>query len=303
MEQLFEAKLNADDRPFTAAALQDAVARADVLVPTITDRIDAEILASAGPSLRLIANFGAGTDHVDLQALKARGIALSNTPGVLTEDTADLTMALILGVPRRIAEGTKVLEAGKFHGWHPTWMMGRSLSGMKLGIVGMGRIGQAVAKRARGFGMEIHYHNRRALPDATARMLEATWWAELDAMLPQVDMLSINCPSTMETRHLINAARLKLLRKDAYLINTARGDVVDEAALADALTHGRLAGAGLDVYEQEPKVHPKLLGLPNVMLLPHLGSGTIEARTAMGEKVIGNILAWMRGEPLPDQVV
>jgi glyoxylate reductase len=303
MRALFDVRLNESDRPFDADALKVAAQSADVLVPTITDRLNGEIIGAAGPRLKLIANFGAGTDHVDLAALRARGIALTNTPGVLTEDTADLTMALILGVPRRITEGAWLLEEGRFAGWFPTWMMGRRLAGMKLGIVGMGRIGQAVAKRARAFGMGIQYHNRRRLPEETERALEAKWWASLDAMLPEMDMVSLNCPSTKETRHLMSAARLRLMRSDAYLINTARGDIVDEEALADALAGGRLAGAGLDVYEHEPSVHPKLLQQKNAMLLPHLGSGTIEARTAMGEKVVANILAWMKGEALPDRVV
>ncbi len=296
---LYGARLNYDDKPFDAAALKCAVAEADILVPAITDRIGADILSAAGTQLKLLANFGAGLDHIDLAAARARGLVVTNTPGVLTEDTADLTMALILGVPRLIPQGMAQLARDDFPGWSPTWMMGRRLDSMKLGIVGMGRIGQAVAARARAFGMEIHYHNRRRL-DAE---LGAVFWPNLDAMLPVIDMVSLHCPRTPETYHLFNAERLARLREGAYLINTARGDIIDEAALADALASGRLAGAGLDVFEHEPKVHPKLKAQPNAMLLPHMGSGTIEARTAMGDKVIANIAAFLRGEVPPDKVV
>jgi glyoxylate reductase len=303
LASLFGARLNTADQPLPREALEKALAEAEVLVPTITDRLDAALLAAAGAQLKLIANFGAGVDHIDLNAARARKLTVTNTPGALTEDTADLTMALILGVPRRIAEGIQVMERGSFPGWSPTWMMGRRLAGMRLGIVGMGRIGQAVARRAKGFGMSIHYHNRTRLAAETETALAATYWPELDLMLAEMDMVSLNCPSTPETRHLMNAARLSRLKPTAYLINTARGDIVDEAALAEALRAGRLAGAGLDVYEREPEVYPGLRGLPNVMLLPHLGSGTLEARTAMGEKVIANIAAFLKGETPPDRVV
>lgn len=300
---LYGARLNHDDYPFDAAALKHAVAEADILVPAITDRIGADILAVAGTRLKLLANFGAGLDHIDLAAARARGLVVTNTPGVLTEDTADLTLALILGVPRLIPQGMARLARDDFPGWSPTWMMGRRLAGMKLGIVGMGRIGQAVAARACVFGMEIHYHNRRRLEATAEAALGAIYWPDLDAMLPVVDMVSLHCPRTPETYHLFNAERLARLKPGAYLINTARGDIVDEAALADALASGRLAGAGLDVFEREPEVYPKLKKQPNAMLLPHMGSGTIEARTAMGDKVIANIAAFLRGEPPPDRVV
>lgn len=301
LSALYGARLNREDRPFDDAALKQAVSEADILVPAITDRIGADILAAAGTRLKLLANFGAGLDHIDLAAARARGLVVTNTPGVLTEDTADLTMALILGVPRLIPQGMARLARDDFPGWSPTWMMGRRLAGMKLGIVGMGRIGQAVAARARAFGMEIHYHNRRRLE--TAAELGATYWPYLDAMLRKIDMVSLHCPRTRETFHLFNAERLSRLQSSAYLINTARGDIVDEAALAEALASGQLAGAGLDVFEHEPKVHPKLKDQPNAMLLPHMGSGTIEARTAMGDKVIANIAAFLRGEEPPDKVV
>ena len=300
---LFGANLNASDTALSAEDLAKAAAKADILVPAITDRLGADIVAAAGPNLKLIANFGAGMDHIDLPAARARGLIVTNTPGVLTEDTADLTMALILGVLRRLPEGMARLSKGDFPGWSPTWMMGRRLSGMKLGIVGMGRIGLAVAERARAFGMEIHYHNRRRLERDVEAALGATHWDTLDAMLPEIDMVSLHCPRTDKTYHLFSAERLARLKRGAYLINTARGDIVDEAALAEALADGRLAGGGLDVFEREPEVHPNLLRQPNAMLLPHMGSGTIEARTAMGEKVIANIAAFLRGEPPPDRVV
>ena len=303
MAELFGAQLNTADIPFDRDRLRGALADADILVPTITDRLSAEVIAEAGPRLKLLANFGAGLDHVDLNAARARGLAVTNTPGALTEDTADLTMALILGVPRRIPEGIDAVARDAFPGWSPTWMMGRRLGGMSLGIIGMGRIGQAVARRARAFGIEIHYHNRARLAGAAEGALAARYWPELDAMLGAVDMVSVNCPRTPDTYHLLDARRLRLMKRGAFLINTARGDIVDETALAAALVSGHLGGAGLDVYEHEPEVHPALRTLPNVMLLPHLGSGTIEARTAMGEKVIANIQAFLAGQPCPDRVV
>ena len=299
----FDAVLNPSDTPFDKSALIRAVRETDVLAPAITDRIDAEVLDAASEKLKLIANFGVGIDHIDLKAAKARGVIVTNTPGVLTEDTADLTFALMLAVPRRLGEGIDALRQGAFEGWYPTWMMGRRLGGMKLGIVGMGRIGQAVARRAAAFGMEIHYHNRKPVPDAVAVELAARYWGELDAMLAEMDMIVLTCPRTAETYHLLDAARLARMKPSAYLINTARGDIVDERALADALEKGALAGAGLDVYEFEPKVDEKLLRQKNVVLLPHMGSGTLEARTAMGMKVCANIEAFARGEELPDRVV
>jgi glyoxylate reductase len=302
LRESFDVVLNPTDAPFDKNALKRAVQETDVLAPAITDRIGAEIIEAASDRLKLIANFGVGIDHIDLKAAAARGIAVTNTPGVLTEDTADLTFALMLAVPRRLWEGARELEAGRFTGWYPTWMMGRRLGGMNLGIVGMGRIGQAVARRAKAFGMTIHYHNRREVGVETAQELAATYWDDLDAMLPEMDMVALTCPRTAETYHLMTAERLKRMKPSAYLINTARGDIVDERALAEALEARAIAGAGLDVYEFEPKVDEKLMGLRNVVLLPHMGSGTLEARTAMGMKVFANIEAFSKGEPLPDRV-
>jgi glyoxylate reductase len=283
--------------------LAEAMAACDVLVPTVTDRIDAELIAGAGDRLKLIANYGAGIDHIDLAAARARDIIVTNTPGVLTQDTADMTMALILAVPRRLAEGERLMRSGGWTGWRPGAMLGRRIGGKKLGIVGMGRIGQAVAARARGFGLAIHYHNRHRLPAVVEEQLGATWHDDLDAMLGEVDIVSINAPHTPQTEHLIDARRLALLGSHAYLINTSRGDIVDEAALIEALEQGRLAGAGLDVYEHAPAVDPRLAALSNVVLLPHMGSATIEARAATGEKVIANIRTWADGHRPPDQVL
>jgi len=303
MAELFHVEHNADDLAMDPDALQAAMARATVLVPTVTDDIDAAVIAAAGPELRLIANFGAGVDHIDLAAARAKGIVVTNTPGVLTDDTAEMVMALILSVPRRLAEGDRLVRAGKWTGWAPTGMLGQRVRGKALGIVGMGRIGQAVAVRARAFGLSVHYHNRHRLPVAIENELGAVWHETLYAMLRQVDIVSLNCPSTRETRHLINAAALAAMPPTAYLINCARGEIVDEAALAAALKAGALAGAGLDVFEAEPTVTPALLDLPNVVLLPHLGSATVEGRQAMGEKVITNIRSWVDGHRPPDQVL
>ena len=303
MRELFDVELNADDRPMSVDALASAVSRADVLTPTVTDRIDAAVLAHAGPQLKLIANFGAGFEHIDVAAANARGITVTNTPGVLTEDTADMAMALILAVARRLVEGAKALEAGRFEGWTPTWMMGRRIRGKSLGIVGMGRIGQALARRAKAFGLSIHYHNRRPIPGHIAEALEATHWESLDQMLARMDVVSLNCPHTPGTYHLLSARRLKLMPPHAILINTARGGVVDEAALAARLAEGGIAGAGLDVYENEPAVDPRLLKMPNVVLLPHLGSATLEGRAEMGDKVIINIKAFQDGHRPPDRVL
>ncbi|WP_425228026.1 2-hydroxyacid dehydrogenase [Sphingomonas sp.] len=303
MAELFDVELNFTDTPFDREALADAVARADVFVPTVTDHIDAGVLAAAGPQLKLIANFGTGTDHLDLAAARARNIVVTNTPGVLTDDTADMVMALILFVPRRLAEGEKLIRDGSWGGWGPTGMLGHRITGKRLGIVGMGRIGQAVAARARSFGLSVHYHNRERLPAAVEGAVEATWWPTLAAMLARVDIVSINCPHTPETHHLIDAAALGVMQPHTYLINAARGEIVDEAALAAALSGGTIAGAGLDVFEHEPVVHPALLGLPNVVLLPHMGSATFEGRQAMGDKVIANIQVWKDGHRPPDQVL
>ena len=303
LRELFDTELNLSDAPMSREALIEAVGRCDVLAPTITDRIDAGVLEQAGDRLKLIASFGAGVDHIDVVAAAARGIPVTNTPGVLTEDTADLTLALMMTVSRRIVEGARSIEAGEFKGWAPTWMMGRRLSGKRLGIIGMGRIGQAVARRARAFGMQIHYHNRTQVSPRIAEDLEATYWESLDQMLARMDIISVNCPHTPATYHLLSARRLKLMPVHAILVNTARGEIIDESALADLLASGGIAGAGLDVFEFEPEVTPRLLGLPNAVLLPHLGSATVEARTEMGEKVIINIRTWMDGHRPPDRVL
>jgi len=303
MMELFNARLNPDDVAMDRAALIAAAVDADVLVPTVTDVIDREIIASANPNMRLIANFGAGVDHIDLPAARERGITVTNTPGVLTDDTADMTMALILATPRRLAEGERCVRAGAWRGWTPTSMMGHRITGKRLGILGMGRIGQAVARRARAFGLSIHYHNRARLPREIEGALEATWWPELEQMLPRVDFLSVNCPLNEATRHILSAERLALLKPDSYVVNTARGEIIDEDALASLLESGRLAGAGLDVYEEEPTINPRLLGLENVVLLPHMSSSTIEGRVAMGERVIINIRTFIDGHTPPDRVL
>src|SRR5690554_3013832 len=302
MMELFNCRLNLDDTPMSQAELIDAVKVADVLVPTVTDRIDAAVLSHAGPQLRLIASFGTGVDHIDLKTARQRGITVTNTPGVLTEDTADMTMALILAVPRRLAEGERVLRAGKWTGWSPTWMLGQRIYGKRLGIIGMGRIGQAVARRARAFGLQIHYHNRRPVPEEIEQELEATYWDSLDQMLARMDIISVNCPHTPATYHLLSARRLRLLKPTAYIVNTARGEVIDENELARLIEAGRIAGAGLDVYEHEPAVNPKLLASDRVVALPHMGSATIEGRIEMGEKVIINIKAFLDGHSPPDRV-
>jgi glyoxylate reductase len=292
-----------DMRMADPAALAGALADADVLVPTIVDRIDAQVIAAAGERLKLIANFGNGVDHIDLQAARARGILVTNTPGVLTDDAADMAMALILAVPRRLSEGERLVRSQSWGGWGPTAMLGRRVSGKALGILGMGRIGQAIAMRARGFGLKIHYHNRRRLPDIVERAVDAVWHPQLDDMLTEIDILSINCPHNPSTHHAIDAGRLELLGRDGYLVNIARGEIVDEPALIAALESGCIAGAGLDVFEHEPAVDPRLLALDNVVLLPHMASATIEARHATGEKVIANIRMWADGHRPPDQVL
>lgn len=294
----FEAELNPDDLPFDRPRLLDAMKRCDVLVPSVRDRIDSTLIGEAGERLRLIANFGAGTDNIDLEAARARGIAVTSTPDVLTEDTADLVMALILMGLRGLGEGERDLRAGRWRGWGPTDQLGRSLAGKALGIVGMGRIGRALARRARVFGMSIHYHNRRPTEASEARH-----WPDLDSMLGQMDVVSLNAPYSPETHHLIDRRRLGLMRGDSWLINAARGGLVDEEALIEALAAGRIGGAGLDVYPNEPEIDPRLLDLPNVVLLPHLGSATLESRTAMGEKVLANMEAFAEGRELPDRVV
>jgi len=303
MRELFEVRLNETDAPMDAAALAGAMQTADVLVPTVTDRIDQGLMAQAGERLKLIANYGAGVDHIDVDTARARGILVSNTPGVLTEDTADMTMALILAVPRRLTEGIALMQSGDWAGWSPTAIMGHRIWGKRLGILGMGRIGQAVARRARAFGMQIHYHNRRRLHAEVEEALEATYWESLDQMLARMDVISVNCPHTPATFHLLSARRLALMKPSAYVVNTARGEVIDENALTRMLVRGELAGAGLDVFENEPAVNPRLLGLPNVVLLPHMGSATEEGRLEMGEKVILNIKTFADGHRPPDQVL
>lgn len=303
MRELFDTRLNDGDVPFSRDQLIAAMQEADVLVPTVTDTIDAEMLAQAGPQLKLIANFGTGVDHIDLHAARERGITVTNTPGVLTEDTADVAMALILAVPRRLVEGDQKIRTGKWSGWAPTGLLGHRINGKRLGIVGMGAIGQAIARRARGFGMSIHYHNRKPVHPAVEEALEATYWDSLDQMLPRMDIVSVNCPSTEATRNLLNADRLALLNENAYLINTARGDVVDESAMISCLEAGKFAGAGLDVYADEPDVPEALRALRNVVLLPHIGSATIEGRDAMGDKVLINIQTFIDGHTPPDRVL
>jgi len=307
MRELFDARLNVDDRPMTQPELVAALREADVLVPTVTDRIDQAAIAQAGPQLRLIANFGNGVDNIDIAAAAARQITVTNTPGVLTEDTADLTMALILAGPRRLTEGAEFMRAGqKWAGWSPTWMLGRRIWGKRLGIVGMGRIGTAVARRAKAFGLSIHYHNRHKVAPQIEDQLEATYWESLDQMLARMDFISVNCPSTPATYHLLSARRLALVQPTAWLVNTARGGIIDEEALAQLIQGGRIAGAGLDVFEREPAVNPKLAKLAQkgkVVLLPHMSSATIEGRIEMGEKVIINIRTFIDGHRPPDRVL
>ena len=303
LEQLFETTNNRGDQALEREQLAAATADCDVLVPTVTDTIDAELIAGAGERLRLIANFGAGVNHIDLKAARARGIIVTNTPGVLTEDTADMTMALIVSVPRRLAEGEKLVRAGEWKGWSPGGMLGHRIGGKALGIVGMGRIGQAVAMRARAFGLSIHYHNRHRLPAVLEGQLGATWHAELDDLLVAADIVTIHTPLNADSRDLLDARRIGLLRPHVYLINASRGGIVDEEALVAALEAGRLAGAGLDVWRHEPQIDPRLLALPNVVMTPHMGSATFEGRQASGEKVIQNIRAWADGHRPPDQVL
>ena len=303
MQELFDTRLNEDDAPMSNADLLAAMQSADVLVPTVTDYISADLIAQAGERLKLIANYGNGVDNIDLPAARERGISVTNTPGVLTEDTADMTMALLLAVPRRISEGARLLHSGDWKGWSPTLLPGRRIWGKQLGIVGMGRIGTALARRARGFGLEIHYHNRRPVHPDVEDELEATYWESLDQMLSRMDIISVNCPRTPATFHLLSRRRLELIQPHAYLVNTSRGEVIDERALGDLIDAGKIAGAGLDVFEHEPAVDPRLLASDNVLLLPHLSSATVEGRHEMGEKVIVNIRAFVDGHKPPDRVL
>ncbi len=304
MRELFEARLSLDDKPMSTEELIDAVKTADVLVPTVTDRIDKTVLSQAGPKLKLIANFGTGVDNIDLETARNLGITVTNTPGVLTEDTADMTMALILAVPRRLAEGTIYLKNHNedWEGWSPTWMLGHRIFGKRLGIIGLGHIGQAVARRARAFGLQIHYHNRNRVAEDIENELEATYWDSLDQMLARMDIISVNCPHTPATYHLLSARRLKLLKPTAYIVNTARGEIIDENAMARMIESGEIAGAGLDVFEHEPAINPKLLNSDRVVALPHMSSATIEGRIDMGEKVIINIKTFLDGHTPPDRV-
>lgn len=303
MTELFDARLRADDIPMLSDELVDALATADVLVPTVTDRIDANLLDAAGNKLALIANFGAGVDNIDLDIAQSRNITVTNTPAVLTEDTADMAMAMILAVPRRLVEGQQLVSNDNWKGWSPTSMLGHRIWGKALGIIGMGQIGSAIARRARGFGIAIHYHNRNRLPATAEQDLGAVFWDSLDQMLAHVDILSVNCPHTPSTYHLLSARRLALMKPDAYLINISRGEVIDEVALAEMLREGRLAGAALDVFEHEPAINPKLRALDNVLLLPHMGSATLESRIEMGEKVLINIRTFVDGHHPPDRVI
>ena len=303
MRELFDARLNESDTPPSRDELQAMMQEADVLVPTVTDRIDADLLAAAGDQLKLIASFGTGVDHIDLAAAKSRGITVTNTPGVLTEDTADMAMALMLAVPRRIAEGDRLTRSGEWTGWAPTRMLGHRINGKRLGIIGMGRIGCAVAHRARGFGLSIHYHNRKPVHPETEAELEATYWESLEQMLSRVDIVSVNCPHTPATHRMLSREKLELMQPSAYLVNTSRGEVIDEEALAALLETGHIAGAGLDVYADEANITSSLLDLPNVVLLPHIGSATIEGRLEMGDKVIINIQTFWDGHAPRDRVI
>jgi glyoxylate reductase len=303
LHELFDVVLNTGDVPLTRDQLAAAMQDCDVLVPTVTDRIDADLIAGAGDRLGLIASFGAGTEHIDLAAAAARKILVTNTPGVFTDDTADLAMAGIIGVPRRIREGTELVRSGKWTGWAPSGLLGRKLAGKVLGIVGMGRIGQAVAHRARAFGLEIAYTNRKPLPEALERMLGARYVGDVDALMAEADILTLHCPLTDDTRHLIDARRIALMKPGSSIINTARGELIDQDALVAALQSGQLAGAGLDVYPDEPNVDARLIAHPNVMTLPHIGSATAEGREDSGHKVIANIRMWADGHRPPDQVL
>ncbi|WP_300519998.1 D-glycerate dehydrogenase [Aliiroseovarius sp.] len=303
MKELFDVELREDDTPMSRDELLGAMKRADVLVPTLTDQIDQSMLAAAGGKLKLIANYGAGVDHIDIHTARQRGVLVSNTPGVSADDTADMALALILAVTRRFPEGIRLMSEGKWEGWSPSGMLGHRIQGRRLGILGMGRIGQAVAARAKAFGMQVHYHNRKRLHAEIEERYEATYWESLDQMVARMDVLSINCPHTPSTFHLMNARRLKLMKPDAVIVNTSRGEVIDENALTRMLRAGEISGAGLDVYEHGAEINPRLRDLPSVVALPHMGSATHEGRIEMGEKVIINIKTFADGHRPPDQVV
>jgi len=301
--ELFDAEFNPSDAPLPRADLLALARRVDALAPTLGDQLDEAFFAACGERLRLVANFGAGVDHIDLVAATARGVTVTNTPSVLAEDAADMAMALILAVPRRLVEGVKALESGQFKGWSPTWMLGRRVRGKKLGIIGLGRVGEAIARRARAFGLEVHYHNRRAINPHIEEELQATWWESLDQMLARADIISVNCPHTPATYHLLSRRRLELLQPHAYVVNISRGEIIDEEALADLIVSGRIAGAGLDVFEKEPSPNPRLVAAPNVVLLPHMASATIESRIEMGERVIINMKMFADGHKPPDRII
>lgn len=306
MRELFNTKLNLQDKAMTPEELVEAVQMADVLVPTVTDKIDAKLIGKAGPQLKLIANFGNGVDNIDVKAAAKKGITVTNTPNVLTEDTADMAMGLMIAVSRRFVEGAQAINRDEWHGWSPTWMLGHRIWGKRLGIIGMGRIGTAVARRAKAFGLSIHYHNRNRVAEQTENELEATYWDTLDQMLPRVDFISVNCPHTAATYHLLSAERLALMQPGAIIINTARGEVIDEKALTQAIAHGKIAGAGLDVFAKEPAVAPELMKLVKqgkVVVLPHMGSATREGRLEMGERVLINIRTWVDNHRPPDRVL
>jgi len=306
MRELFDTRLNLEDKPFDQKRLIEALQTADVLVPTVTDRIDAELLGNAGEQLKLIANFGNGVDNIDVAAATEKGITVTNTPNVLSEDTADMTIGLLIAVSRRFVEGAQAINKDRWEGWSPTWMLGNRIWGKRLGIIGMGRIGTAVARRAKAFGLSIHYHNRNPVAEQTEQELEATYWDSLDQMLPRVDFVSVNCPSTPATYHLLNEERLELLQKGTIIINTARGEIIDEVAMTAAISQGRIGGAGLDVFEHEPAVGSDLMALVKkgkVVLLPHMGSATKEGRMEMGERVLINIRTWMDSHRPPDRVL
>ena len=306
MQELFDTRLNLDDKPLDFEQLADAISSADVLVPTVTDRVDADLIARAGKNLKLIANFGNGVDNIDIRAAAKRGITVTNTPNVLTEDTADMTVGLMIAVSRRFQEGIGAISSGRWKGWSPTWMLGHRIWGKRLGILGMGRIGTAVARRARAFGLAIHYHNRNKVSKQVEEELEATYWEDLDEMLSRVDFVSVNCPSTPATYHLLSAKRLGLLQPSSVIINTARGEIIDEPAMIQAISEGRIAGAGLDVFEHEPAVDPglmKLVEAGKVVVLPHMGSATLEGRLEMGDRVLINIRTWVDGHKPPDRVL
>ncbi|MCI5047519.1 MAG: D-glycerate dehydrogenase [Aquisalinus sp.] len=303
LSDLFDVTAYNDDKPMPQPALAEAVQRCDVLACTLGDRIDEDLLTLAGPRLKLIANFGAGVDHIDVQAASARGITVTNTPSVLAEDAADMVMALIMAVPRRLVEGVEALRDGRFTGWSPTWMLGHRVRGKKLGIIGLGRVGQAVARRARAFGLSVHYHNRNRINTHIENELEATYWDSLDQMLSRVDIVSVNCPQTPATYHLLSRRRLELLHKDAYIVNISRGDIIDEEALADMIAEKRLGGAGLDVFSKEPAVNAQLMKAPNVVLLPHMASATVESRIDMGDRMLINIKMFADGHKPPDRII